>query len=97
MKKIKIYLQYPWRFFSDSPYYKYLIESPLENIEYINTKNQNGVITKSKKFIFSKHLKWRIRKAIYSFKISMVNAHLTRSKKDYDLIHCAHCLSKKQK
>tara|TARA_Y100000034_G_C6888615_1_gene408389 strand:+ start:638 stop:1738 length:1101 start_codon:yes stop_codon:yes gene_type:complete len=94
MKKIRVYLQYPWRFFPDSPYYKYLLENIPKNIEYLNTEKQKGVITNSGKFLFSKHLKWKIREMIYLFKISMINAHFTKSKKDYDLIHCAHCLSK---
>tara|TARA_Y100000310_G_scaffold221576_1_gene223159 strand:+ start:14687 stop:15787 length:1101 start_codon:yes stop_codon:yes gene_type:complete len=94
MEKIKIYLQYPWRFFSDSPYYKYLIENPPKNIKYINAEKQKGVITNSGKFLFSKHLKWRIREMIHLFKMPLINAHLTKSNEEYDLIHCAHCLSK---
>tara|TARA_Y100000296_G_C5158832_1_gene250679 strand:- start:608 stop:1708 length:1101 start_codon:yes stop_codon:yes gene_type:complete len=94
MKKIKVYLQYPWKFFSDSPYYKYLIENPPKNIKYINTEKQKGVITNYGKFLFSKHLKWKIRGMIYSFNIPIINAHFTKSNKEYDLIHCAHCLSK---
>ena len=91
MEKIKVYLQYPWKF-PDSPYYKYLTEYPPKNIKYLNVKNQKGAITKKKKFFFSTHLK-RIRHYANKLKLPFPNTHLTK-KGDYDLIHCAHCLSK---
>tara|TARA_Y100000310_G_C20643862_1_gene795485 strand:+ start:656 stop:1786 length:1131 start_codon:yes stop_codon:yes gene_type:complete len=93
LKKIKVYLQSPWKF-PDSPYYKYLLTSPPDNVEYINVKKQKGAMTNYIKFIFSKHLKWKIRQIIYLFNIPLINVNLTRSKKEYDLIHCAHCLSR---
>ncbi len=34
---MKVYLQYPWKF-PDSPYYKYLIDSLPDGIEYLNVK-----------------------------------------------------------
>jgi len=92
MKKIKIYLQYPWKF-PDSPYYKYLIDNPPENVEYLNIKKQKGVITSKKFFWFSNFLKRNIRKFVVLFKLSIPNAHLTKTKQKFDLIHCAHCLS----
>ncbi len=91
-KEIKVYLQYPW-FFPDSPYYKYLIDNPPKGILYKNVSNQMGVITNKKKFLFSNNLKKGIRKTINFFNLSFPNTHLT-SKEDYNLIHCAHCLSK---
>jgi len=93
MKKIKVYLQYPWKFL-DSPYYKYLIDNPPKGIEYLNVKGQGGVITSKNKFLFSNKLKRIIRNTLNSLKISIPNAHLTKTSQDYDLIHCCHCLSK---
>ena len=95
MKNIKVYLQYPWKF-PDSPYYKYLINSPPEKIEYLNTKKQKGVITNKSKFLFFNLLKKFIRNSITSFRLSFPNAHLSPGG-NYDLIHCAHCLSKNKK
>lgn len=91
-EKIKVYLQYPW-IFPDSPYYKYLINKLSEGIEYINVKKQKGVIINKKIFWFSNFLKKVVRKGVRIFYPSMPNAHLS-PKGDYDLIHCAHCLSK---
>ena len=93
MEKIKVYLQYPWKF-PDSPYYKYLIDNPPEGIEYINAEKQKGVITNYKKFWFSNFLKKNIRRFTNFLTLSIPNAHLTKTSQDYDLIHCAHCLSK---
>lgn len=92
MKKIKIYLQYPWKF-PDSPYYKYLLEKTPENVEYLNAEKQKGVITNKKFFWISNFLKKSIRKILRRFYPSMLNAHKS-PKGNYDLIHCAHCLSK---
>lgn len=92
MENIKVYMQYPWKF-PDSPYYKYLVENPPEGIEYINIEKQEGVITKSTKFHFSNFFKQRIRRYGNKLKLSFLNAHKTPVG-DYDLIHCAHCLSK---
>ena len=89
---MKVYLQYPWRF-PDSPYYKYLIESPPEGVEYLNVSKQKGVITKKKFFWFSNFLKRTIRRLVNLFRIPILNAHHTPHKERYDLIHCAHCLS----
>ena len=50
-KEIKIYLQYPWKF-PDSPYYKYLIDYPPEEIKFENISNQKGVIINKKFFGF---------------------------------------------
>lgn len=94
MKKIKVYLQYPWKF-PDSPYYKYLIQTPPEKIEYLNVEKQKGVITSKKVFWFSNFLKRNIRRATNLLNLSIPNAHLSPAG-DYDLIHCAHCLSKNE-
>ena len=92
MKPIKIYLQSPWKF-PDSPYYKYLVDSPPRGIEFLNTKKQKGVITNKRFFWFSNFLKKSIRKWTNKINLAIPNAHLS-PKGDYDLIHCAHCLSK---
>lgn len=92
MKPIKVYLQYPWKF-PDSPYYKYLVENPPEGINFENISNQKGVITNKKFFWFSNFLKRNIRRIFNFFNKSIPNAHLSPDG-DYNLIHCAHCLSK---
>jgi len=89
----KVYLQYPWKF-PDSAYYKHLIENPPEGIEYLNTRKQKGVLVNRKMFWLSNFLKNNVIRGTLNFlKISFPNAHLS-PKGDYDLIHCAHCLSK---
>jgi len=92
MKKIKIYLQYPWKF-PDSPYYKYLLQDKSKEIEYQNVAKQKGVITSRKFFWLSTFLKKNIRRYTRILTPSMLNSHLS-PEGDYDLIHCAHCLSK---
>jgi glycosyltransferase involved in cell wall biosynthesis len=92
MNKIKVYLQYPWKF-PDSPYYKYLVEYPPKNVQYLNVDKQKGVITNKKFLRISNLLKKHLRRFVNIFKITFPNAHLTPGG-DYDLIHCAHCLSK---
>lgn len=92
MKSIKVYLQYPWKF-PDSPYYKYLIDNPPEEIGYINAEKQKGVIVNKKLFWFSNFLKRNIRRLTNKLNLSIPNARLS-PKGNYDLIHCAHCLSK---
>jgi len=94
-KKIKVYLQYPWKF-PDSPYYKYLIKNPPENVGYLNVETQKGVITHKGVFWFSNFLKRNIRKSFNLFNKSIPNIHLTKSKERFALIHCAHCLSKNE-
>ncbi len=91
-EKIRIYLQYPWKF-PDSPYYKSLVENAPENIEYLNAKKQKGVITNKRFFWLSNFLKKTIRKSLKRFNLSLLNIHVTKSDKNFDLIHCAHCLS----
>mgnify|MGYP003972003935 FL=1 len=94
MEKMKVYLQYPWKF-PDSPYYKYLLQKVPEEIKYLNVDKQKGTITHQKFFWFSNFLKKNIRKYTRLLYPSMLNAHLSPSG-GYDLIHCAHCLSKNQ-
>jgi len=95
-KRIKVYLQYPWKF-PDSPYYKYLIKNPPKGITYLNVENQKGVITHKGFFWFSNFLKRNIRRGFNFINQSIPNAHLTETKERFDIIHCAHCLSKNKK
>lgn len=90
--KIKVYLQYPWKF-PDSPYYKYLIESPPKDVKFLNAKKQKGVITSKKFFLFSNMLKKYVKKSARYLTPSLPNSHESPNG-DYDLIHCAHCLSR---
>jgi len=91
-KKIKIWLQYP-RKFPDSPYYKYLVESPPQEVKYLNAEIQKGVVIDKRKGFMSNSLKQQIRDIIGFFRLPIPNLHFTRTKKNYDLIHCAHCIS----
>ncbi|MFW5846818.1 MAG: glycosyltransferase family 4 protein [Nanoarchaeota archaeon] len=91
-KKIKVYLQFPWKF-TDSSYYKYLLTDSPKNIEYLNTSASKGVITNKKKFLSAHKTKHLIKKIIKNLKIPIPNAHLTKTKKEFDIIHGAHCLS----
>lgn len=91
-KAIKVYLQSPWKF-PDSPYYKSLIENPPEGVEFLNAEKQKGVITNKNKFLFSNKLKKFIRGTLKKLNLSIPNAHKS-PEGNYDLIHCAHCLSR---
>jgi glycosyltransferase involved in cell wall biosynthesis len=93
MKKINVYLQYPWKF-PDSPYYKYLLDHPPEYIKYFNEKAKQGPITNRNKFWLLTRLKVNIRKWTNRLNLPLTNAWKTKQRKSYDLIHCAHCLSK---
>lgn len=92
MHKIKILLQYPWKF-PDSSYYKNILESASKNIEFVNYSKlgkKMEIIGSSKKFEQMRKIKNFFRKVLNIIKIP----NLTYSfSKDYDLIHCAHCLS----
>jgi len=92
MNNIKVYLQYPWKF-PDSPYYKYLLQESPKGIKYMNVERQKGVITNKRFFWISNFLKKRIRVLTKIFYPTLLNSHISPNV-DYDLIHCAHCLSK---
>ena len=92
MKKIKVYLQYPWKI-SDSQYYKSLVENPPKNVEYVSQKTSMGMITNKNKLIFMNFIKKLVRKTFQKSGFVFANAHKTKSNEKYDLIHCAHCLS----
>jgi len=97
MKEIKVYLQSPWKV-ADSPYYKYLLKDSLKNIKYLNaTEKKKGVITNKRKFLFAHELKRFVRVATTNVGLSLPNAPPLRTKEEFDLIHCAHCLSRGNK
>lgn len=96
MKNIKVCLKYPWKS-PDSSYYKNILDFPPKNVSYINyTKKTHKmvVIGSGKKFESMRVLKNRIRKILRFFHIP--NLVFTNGK-NYDLIHCAHCLSLNRK
>lgn len=90
MKKTKVYLQYPLGV-SDSQYYKSMIDNPPEGVEYVGTK-KTEIIVSEKKFKKFDNLKRGIKLVLNTLPLPIPNAHYTR-KNDFDLIHCAHCLS----
>ena len=87
----KIFIQKPWKF-SDSPYYQYLRKRPPSGFEYVNPAEFNLFQSKSK-FRINTFLKQNIKRFIKLVFPSMPNAHYTKNSNNYDLIHCAHCLS----
>jgi glycosyltransferase involved in cell wall biosynthesis len=93
MKNIKVYLQYPWKT-SDSQYYKSLVDNPPENVEYVSEKMNLGMIVNKRDVKIRTFIKKYLRKFLVFTRISIPNLQETKTKKEYDLIHCAHCLSK---
>jgi glycosyltransferase involved in cell wall biosynthesis len=93
MEKIKVYIQYPWKF-PDSPYYKYLVLSPPKNVNYLNAESQGKIITNKRKFWLLTRLKVNIRRWTNLLNLPIINSWKTKSAEKYSLIHCAHCLSK---
>lgn len=91
MKKLKVFLNYPWKF-PDSPYYKYLLESPPKNVEYIANKSQFDVII-SKNFGFLTGAKKVFR---YLLGIRRY-PNVRKDPLDGDVVHCAHCLIKTER
>jgi len=92
MKKINVYLQFPWKI-SDSQYYKSLLDNAPKNVEYISEKTKVGMITNKNKLTFLNFIKKSIRKPLEKSKLPILNIKKTKIKENYDLIHCAHCLS----
>jgi len=91
--KIKIYLQSPWKRGAECSYYKFLRQDLPKNIIYVN-KEPSEIIQNKNKLRLNNFLKQKIKKIIRKFYPSMPNVHYTKNAKKYDLIHCAHCLSK---
>ncbi len=90
VKKIKVYLQYPWKT-SDSQYYKSIIDNPPNGFEIISPIKKMGNITNVKKFSKSNKVKKYVRQIAGFFNIP--NLIIPSSKtSNADLIHCAHSL-----
>jgi len=97
MKKIKVYLQRPW-IFGDSPYYDYLTKNVAEEIEYINVKGKKqGIVEDIKKFKLLNKVKRVVKLTLRNLFPFLPNVHLTLASDEYDIIHCAHCLSLNKK
>lgn len=92
MKDIKVFLQSPWKF-ADSSYYKYLVDYPASNVSYVNKKKKFGVLGSAKGFMFANYAKKFVRDFTNKLNLPIPNVHKTKTDKEYDLIHCAHCLS----
>lgn len=88
---LNIFLQKPWKN-QDSSYYRYLLEEPVEGVKYFPNK-QKEVIQKKKILLLNNFLKQIIKKGVRLFYPSLPNAHFTKNGENYDLIHCAHCIS----
>jgi len=89
---MKVYMQYPLGI-SDSQYYKSMIDNPPKNVRYINPTKKIGMIYNEKSFLIINYLKNTARNLLSKSGMVLPNAH-TSPDGDYDLIHCAHCLSK---
>lgn len=91
MKKIKVYLQYPWGI-SDSQYYKSILENPPKGIEFFPKNQKVGMIVNKKKIFLNYLLKNKIRLLIEKFNLPIPNLKKVKDPKRYGVIHCAHCL-----
>lgn len=92
-KNIRIYIQYPWKT-SDSQYYKSLVDNPPRGIDYVSENMKVGMITNNTLFKVRGFLKRVLGIFLRKTGISITNIRETKTKEKYDLIHCAHCLSK---
>lgn len=94
-EKIRVDLQYPWKF-PDSSYYKNILDYPPKNVNYVNYNKSSKmeVIGSSKKFEVMRVSKNLIRKFL---KVLHVPNLIFTTRKDFDLIHCAHCLTLNKK
>jgi glycosyltransferase involved in cell wall biosynthesis len=90
-KKIKVLLQSPWKF-TDSPYYKSLRENPPRDIIY-ESIDEFKLIEHKKRRRLNKLLKKIIKSFIRNLYPSLPNIHSPPKNKEYDMIHCTHCLT----
>jgi glycosyltransferase involved in cell wall biosynthesis len=93
MKKIKVLLQYPWKF-PDSSYYKNMLDHSPKKVEFVNYKKSSQkkmeIIGSSKKFEQMRKFKNFLRKILSFLRLPNLTYNL---RNDFDIIHCAHCLS----
>jgi len=92
MEKIKVFLQYPWKYV-DSSFYRNLVRSAPKEVEYVNKKNIRAIDSKVG-FNINKFLKVWARRIITLLRVPN---YIYTKDGDYDLIHCAHCLSLNEK
>ncbi len=90
-KKTKVYLQFPWKF-TDSPYYKYLLKDPPEQIEYTKSGKREGIIESKTKMLIYQKFKKIAKKTLRKTGFVKPNVKTVKSGNKYDLIHGAHCL-----
>ena len=95
-EKIKIYLQYPWKA-SECAYYTYLLTDSPNEIEYVTSKQEGGVIENKKKMMFYRNFKKNIKRILKKLGITFVNLKKVNTKQNFDLIHGAHCLINSKK
>lgn len=92
MKKIRVLIKYPWKF-PDSSYYKNILNYPPKNVAFVNYKKEEKkfeVISSQHEFETMRKLKNLIRRVIRIIQIPNLSFTF---RKDFDLIHCAHCIS----
>jgi glycosyltransferase involved in cell wall biosynthesis len=93
MKRINVFLQYPWKF-PDSSYYKNILDIPPKDVNFVNydpsTKSKFVGISSSNKFEYMRRVKNILRNILNV--LSIPNITLKLNSNDIDLIHCAHCL-----
>ncbi len=91
MKKVSVYIQYPWKS-ADSTYYKNILDYPPKDITYHNLSQnlKREVIGSSKQFESTRRMKNFVRKILAFIKMPNITYTL---EKDAKIIHCAHCLS----
>ena len=93
---IKVYMKFPWRFYS-GPYHKSIIENPPKEIEFVNYKEKKikkEIVKSNKNFENLRKIKNILRKILSLLKIPNLT-YVFHS--EYDIIHCAHCLSLNKK
>lgn len=90
MKPVKIYLQFPWRF-SNCSYYKFLLKKLPKTIKYINN-TKSDAYGKSRNYAIIHYLREYIKKIVRFVCPWMPNIRYTKAG-NYNLIHCAHCIS----
>lgn len=93
MKNIKVHIQYPLKV-SDSQYYRSMIDNPPKGVEFVGS-NKTGMVVNKNKFKGFDNFKRVIKFILNKIPLPIPNAHYTKSK-GFDLIHCAHCLSRNE-
>jgi len=92
MKKINVYLQYPWRII-DSSYYRNLLIYKTPKINFLN-KDKVKVVISKRGFKINWALKEIVRRIIGIVKIPNI---IYTFNNEAEIIHCAHCLSLNKK